>query len=51
MDHLSSISPLALLNLATQYPTSVRIMGIPITHTLDFVVFIDRLRAPRPLKT
>ncbi len=37
MDHLSSISPLALrplFNLATQYPTSVRIMGIANTHTL-----------------
>ncbi len=38
MDHLSSISPLALrplFNLATQYPTSVRIMGIANTHTLS----------------
>ncbi len=37
MDHLSSISLLALrplFNLATQYPTSVRTMGIANTHTL-----------------
>ncbi|KLO11018.1 P-loop containing nucleoside triphosphate hydrolase protein [Schizopora paradoxa] len=37
MDHLTGISPIALrplFNLATRFPSSVRIMGIANTHTL-----------------